>query len=62
MSEKSVAPVDPAREPLDLTFEQMRAGVYATWYPAIPIWDEDGQAHIDRATRRLVDHARRTPR
>lgn len=54
----SAPPKEPAHAPLDLTRDQLRAGVYATWYPAILAHDEAGQRRIDRTTDQLIDAAR----
>lgn len=43
------------REPLQLTVEELREGVRATFYPRIPADDTVGQDRVDRATDRLLE-------
>lgn len=50
-------PREPAHAPLDLTVQELREGVRAVFYPAIPAYDDAGQARVDRAVERLVDAA-----
>ena len=47
------------RHPLPVTMDwaELREGVRATWYPAVPGWDGAGQKRIDRATDRLLANA-----
>jgi hypothetical protein len=44
---------------LTITRDQLRAALAAVFYPAMPDWDETGQARIDRATQRLIEAVRR---
>lgn len=51
-----------ASKKVSLTWEQLREGVRATFYPSVPTWDEAGQARIDRAVDRLLKRCpRRAP-
>ena len=41
-------------EAIVLEREELREGIRAVFYPAVPASDENGQDRIDRATERLL--------
>jgi len=40
---------------MTITHDELREGVRATFYPAIPLVDKAGQERVDRATVRLLE-------
>ena len=48
------SPPPPAEDSYVLTRAELREGIRAVFYPAVPASDENGQDRIDRATDRLL--------